>query len=674
MNALRFLRRHPVPIGVVVAVLLLFLLFDWNWFRGPLERIATAKLHREVHIAHLDVDPGAEPVVRLQEVTLANAEGGSEPRMARAGGVEVRIALRDLLRGQVYLPRIAVSDADVLLERYKDGRNNWTLVDPNAAAPRQAAQAVRIGGVSLDRGRIRYRDAVLPADADVVVRPVDAQAAAGAQQSQSAPDNGRYATRFDLTGHYRGSGFSGQAATGNVLSLQESGIEFPVRAELAAGTTTLRMEGTIADVAKPSAMDVRLQIAGETMATLYPFLLLPLPASPPYDLHGRLRLAKDRYAIDDLGGRIGSTDVAGSGSYVVRAPRPRLTVHLRSDLLKVADLGPLIGIQTATRPGKMAVTTGSLATREQASRTDKATRGERVLPAGTFDPARLRAIDADVTLDARRLETPVKLPLQSLKATLHLSDAVLKLDPLDVGLAGGHIVSQATLDARAGPALDARLRSQLRGLQLDRLMPGNGTLAKAAGRMGAELDLHGHGNSIAQAAADADGRIALAMADGRWSNLLDAASGLNFGKVLQLLIGGDKDIAVRCGGVVFDVKDGQGRSTLFVVDTAQTQILGSGSFDLDHERFDLHIEPKPKRPGILSLRSPVRVHGSFSKADVDVAKTPLLLRAGGALALGAVAPLAALIPLIETGPGQQTACGEVLAQAAEPNSATGIAK
>ena len=38
--------------------------------------------------------------------------------------------------------------------------------------------------------------------------------------------------------------------------------------------------------------------------------------------------------------------------------------------------------------------------------------------------------------------------------------------------------------------------------------------------------------------------------------------------------------------VVFDVKGGRGTSTLFVIDTEQTQILGTGGFDLEHERFD----------------------------------------------------------------------------------------
>ncbi len=152
-----------------------------------------------------------------------------------------------------------------------------------------------------------------------------------------------------------------------------------------------------------------------------------------------------------------------------------------------------------------------------------------------------------------------------------------------------------------------------------------------------------------------------AIANGRISNLLDAIAGLNGGKVISLLVGGDKEIAVNCGGVAFSVKDGIGQSRLFVIDTEQTRIDGTGSFNLKEERFDITVVPKPKKPGILSLRTPVRLHGSFRHPDFELDKGKLMLRAGGAVALALVNPLAALLPLIETGPGTDTNCARLLA-------------
>ena len=80
---------------------------------------------------------------------------------------------------------------------------------------------------------------------------------------------------------------------------------FPIWGTLVAGTTKLHIEGSIADAANISGIDVMLQIEGQTMANLYPFLLLPLPASPPYKLRGNLKLKGDRYTMDNLAGKIG---------------------------------------------------------------------------------------------------------------------------------------------------------------------------------------------------------------------------------------------------------------------------------------------------------------------------------------------------------------------------------
>lgn len=650
----------------MVFVALLFavalLLSNLQWLRGPLQRAVSAQVQREFSIGALQLRWVGQPMLELSDVVLGNLPGASEPQMARLQSVQLRLSLPDLLHGRVFVPRIAVSDADVLLERLQDGRRNWTFGDDPQAAPKPPPDWLRLGGVSLARGRMRYLDHKTPMAVTVQVRPLDAQAEALAGRGDAPPINRRYATRFDISGQYRGNTFSGHALSGSVLSLQDTGQPFPLRGDLTAGETRVQLEGTIADAAQLSGVDMRLQIRGPTLANLYPFLLLPLPASPPYALQGRLRRDGGRFAIDDLGGRIGSTDLRGQGSYVLREPRPLLTVRLHSELLDLSDLGPLIGLETKSRTGRPD-TQAAVTNRERASQSDRQLRGERVLPSGRFDPERLRAIDADVRLQAQRVRGLGRVPLDGFDATLRLQDAVLQLDPLTLGVAGGTLVSRATLDARQGGLLHSRLQAELRRLQLGRLVPAKSQLAKGAGRIDLAATLAGSGNSIADAAAQADGRIAAAMSEGRISNLVDAASSLALGRVLALLATGDREIALNCGAMVFDVQKGQGRSSLFVLDTAQTQVLGNGRFDLAQERFALHVEPKPKVPGLLSLRTPVNLQGSFSRAEVSLEKPPLLARAGAAVALAAVAPAAALLPLIEPGPGEDTPCAAVLREA-----------
>ncbi|WPB58796.1 AsmA family protein [Xylophilus sp. GOD-11R] len=653
-----FVRRHPVAVTIVVALVLLIALFDWNWLRPPLERYISAKTERTFTISDLHVKLGMTPTIRMRDVLFGNARWSQKPHMARIQELEFSVSLRDLPE-KILVPRVALTKPDLLFERMADDRKNWILSDPNDKSPSK----LRISTLSVDQGHLRFTDAGMPFSIDVQASTFDPAKQAQVKDADAAPANDRYSTRYAFSGKYRDAGFKGSALTGEVLSFQESGVPFPIKGELDAGTTRLEVEGTIADAANISGIDTRLRIEGRTLANLYPFLLLPLPASPPYELQGRLVLKGNRYSIDDLAGRIGSTDVTGKGAYIDRQPRPLLTADLHSKRLDIADLGPVIGVQTQETGGKPAASQAQTADRPAARTQEKQADPHHILPAGSFDGSRLQKIDADVTLEAAQLKVPGTLPLESLKAALHLHDAVMKLAPLDFGFAGGTIASRWTLDARQ-PVIATEAAVDFRRIQVAKLVPASAEkVAQGAGTLGARIQLKGQGNSIADAAARADGSLSMAIANGRISNLIDAASGLNGGKVLALLAGGDHAIAVNCGGVAFDINRGKGKSTLFLVDTEQTQILGEGGFDLAQETFDMRIAPKPKRPGILSLRTPVRVFGSFKDPDFSLEKGPLAARAGGALALAVVAPLAAVIPLLETGPGEDSNCTRVRQEA-----------
>ena len=688
----RFKRWQAVLLAILALIIILVLVFDWNWFRGPLERYISKRTEREFRISHLDVDLSWNPTIKLKDVYFANATWSKigEP-MARIGSLEFSVSLRDLWDKKVLVPRAALSQADLVFERSADQRKNWVLKPPAESAE---PGWFRISSISVDQGRVRYLDHGDPFTVDVMASTFSPAAASNASDAKAQAVNTKYTTKYTFKGAYHGAAFSGDALTADVLSFQESNIPFPIQGRLNVGTTTqIRLEGTIADVVNISSVDMQLQIEGQTLASLYPFLLLPLPASPPYAFRGHLLQTGNKYSIDNLSGKIGSTDIKGSGAYVQQEPRPLLTAKLSSKLLDIADLGPIIGLETkSTNPSKEPKgvketkeagtakataekpTAADTATRAQAQAKERQTAGDKLLPTGTlaakgdgilpsgkFEGGRLKAIDAEVDYTAARLQAPSALPVESMKFSFRLRNAGAKLQPLEFGFAGGRIVSEITIDARQEQALRSTINADFRNIQVAKLFPTMPKIAKGVGELGAQIRLDGVGNSIADAAGASNGSVTAAIANGRISNMIDALAGLNGGKVIALFVGGDKDIAVNCGGVAFRVKDGIGQSELFVIDTEQTRIDGSGTFNLKDERFDINVSPKPKKPGILSLRTPVHLYGSFRNPDYELDKGQLMLRAGGAVALALLNPLAALIPLIETGPGTNTDCARLLA-------------
>ena len=76
---------------------------------------------------------------------------------------------------------------------------------------------------------------------------------------------------------------------------------------------------------------------------------------------------------------------------------------------------------------------------------------DRILPSGKVNPEKLRVIDAKVTLVADRLKTDVSLPLDSMNVNLDLDDGILKLEPADIGFAGGHVIGHIELNGQQQP-------------------------------------------------------------------------------------------------------------------------------------------------------------------------------------------------------------------------------
>lgn len=755
---------------VIGSLAVLVAVMDWNWLRGPAQRFASSVLQREVTLGHLEVRPGLTSVVRLRDVRVANAEWSQVQPMATVREIEFSIRLGSIFMPPRVLPHVHLTDADVLVERLDDGRTNWEFgrggrqgVDDGDRPP-----ALEVRGLRIDGARFAYRDAKMNIRAD-----------ATAQTRNEA----RYPTRVEFTGDWRGAPFSGVMQAGSVLSVSNSNQPFAVQLSMKASGTTLEAEGEVTDIATWGAIDTQLMIAGPSLASLYPTLKLPLPASPPYRFDGRLTKRGNTYGYASFSGTVGGSDIAGDGELVVEEPRPRLKASLRSKRVNVADLGPLIGVQAAqaalsrgarpeqatpaerrrsmqsparqgappasraapapakktlgtersrldvptpqpasntpahaAHPMLLAVSTprsprswmppsrsedakptevpperksqrednrrragvapakptGAATTANTPAQSRPATKQtadraaparSRVLPTADFSGERLRVIDADVSFAIDTLPLPApQLALRNVRSRLLLEDAQLRIDPLRFNFAGGEVLGSIVLDGRVSPNR-LRAAADLRRLQLAQLVAPVDKLKQSGGHLGAQVRLEGRGASVADLLGSADGSVTLGMAGGQISHLVLAAASLNGGRLLQLALGGDQPSTIRCAAAALNLDKGIGTISPFVFDTEHVRIDGDGQLNLRQERFALELRPQPKKPNILSVRGPLHLRGSFTDVDVSL-DSSVAARAGAAVALALVNPLAALIPLIETGSGEDSPCGQVLAPVA----------
>ena len=155
--------------------------------------------------------------------------------------------------------------------------------------------------------------------------------------------------------------------------------------------------------------------------------------------------------------------------------------------------------------------------------------------------------------------------------------------------------------------------------------------------------------------ATSDGKLSLLWIDGQLSQLVTSAAGIDVAKVLGTAVRGDRALIVRCGAAEFDVRKGIARPTLMLVDTDDSTIWGEGSLSLANETFDLRLRVTPKDFSLLSFRSPVRIEGTWADPVVSVEPSVFARRVIPAALLAMVMPLAAVLPLIETGDSGATA-------------------
>lgn len=643
------LRRWLIGIAAVLLVLVLVVVFfPWDLLRGPINRHVSEQLGRRFEITqHLSVRLGRTTTVRADGVEFANPEWANKPYLVKAAAAEFDIKLFPLLVGKVELPRIALTAPEIGLQMEPDGRRTWALsrdTSDEGAIP-------RIDALLIDGGSVDYQAAAQGANIHVDFSL--AQEAAG-----------QLPLSYKATGKWKNDAFSANGRTGGVLQLsKDMEAPFPIEVNAVAGKTSLKAKGTIANLANLAGVDATFDLQGRNLEELYKLLGVVLPSTPPYKLRGKLNKQGEVWAATQIQGMLGSSDISGALSFDQSAAVPLLTGKVQSKVLDFADLAPVIGLPPPAGPTPVKTAASKAEPVPAPVKVTKAGASSRkVLPVATLDVTRLKAMNADVVYSAADIRHVQVLPLDKGSVHVKLNGGVLQLEPVTLGIAGGTVAGSIRIDANLVPA-GFSTRLDVRAVQLNQLFPAVETTKSSLGKISGQFDLKGRGNSLAQMLGTSSGDVAVLMGKGEMSNILLEFMGLDGGEVIKFLVRGDRNVRLRCAAAAFEVKQGLMTTKTIVLDTTDTVINGRGTINLADETLDLILDPAPKDQSILSLRSPLKIGGTFASPSAGPDKGALAGRAGIALALGVINPLLALAATIETGPGQDENCKAILAKA-----------
>jgi YD repeat-containing protein len=381
-----------------------------------------------------------------------------------------------------------------------------------------------------------------------------------------------------------------------------------------------------------------------------------LPETPAFHTEGRLIGSIDehgsRWTYDKFKGKVGSSDIGGRIEFQTGKPRGMLTGNVVSQLLNFSDLAPLIGADS-----NASKTARGVAPVQPAG---------KVLPVEKFRTERWKTVDVDVKYAAERIVREKQLPISKLSTHVVMKAGVLTLNPLNFTMAGGNMVSDIKLDGSGSEgkdAIKATAKVSARHLRIRQLFPTIDKLKASVGEVNGDVSLSATGSSVATLLAGANGELKTLINQGSVSKLLLEELGLNLGNIVLAKLFGDRPVELNCMATDFVVTNGLMRTRYFVIDTDEAVITADGTVNLSNEQLNMTLRPQTKSLRILSLRSPLLLNGTFSNPQVGVDKGVVALRAGGAAALAVAAPIAALLPLIDTGPGKDSACGKLLAAA-----------
>jgi uncharacterized protein involved in outer membrane biogenesis len=630
---------------LAVAIAVLFAIWDWNWFRGPLARIASARTHREVTITgNLNANIWSwQPSATVDGIHIANPAWAEHDRMADVDRVTVKIRLLPLLIGHLDLRLLRFDGPNVRLFRNAKGQANWDFSD--GAKPDQPLKLPPIRNFIIHDGQLRYHDAKRQL---TFAGHINAAEKLGGGQ-----DHGFELTGDGLMNH---EPFRLQVTGGPLLNIRRD-QPYPFDADVRSGQTVITARGAVARPFDLGQVYANVTLRGPDMDDLFPLTGVALPETPPYSLHGRVARSGNLYKVDGLGGRVGQSDLAGHASVQMGGPRPVLKASLTSQSLHFPDLGALFGAAPLAKPGDAAKP-------DQQADARKLIAEQRLFPDATLKVDHIRALDADVTYKALSIrDAPVHLKAGS--ARIKLDAGLLRAEPLVLDLPQGHVAGYVQLDARkATPVTDLDLR--LTDARLEQLIPikADGPLPLTGSLVG-RARLTGTGDSVHKAFASSNGRVMVVAPDGEIRKAFAELLGIDVFKGLGLLFAKNQDKTdLRCAVADFDTKNGVMTANHIVFDTGPVLGLGSGSINLDTERMDFRLQGHPKKFRIGHLAAPITVTGPIMAPKPGIQAGGAIAQGGVALALSSVlSPLAAILPFIDAGLAKDAPCGALIAQA-----------
>jgi uncharacterized protein involved in outer membrane biogenesis len=570
----------------IVAALGMAACVDAGLFRGAVLRMIAIRTGRPIEVAgalriHLFT---RHPDLTAERVTIGNPGWVPAGKMAEIGELSL-VADAPWFDGKFGIVRLSLKSATLHLMRNPAGYANWQARNPDLPPdpkrlPILRSLSMQGAHVVLDDGRRHLQfDGTVSADggdADTSPRLT----IQGTGQLNGKPDS------FEITG--------------DPLSAASHKTPYHFAFTERSGGSTLEGHGIMPKPFDFTIIDASFEAAGPDLRDLYFLTGVTLINSGKYKLSGNVTLRGKSTRFADLVTTTGESDIRGSLAVDASGERPKLSIDLDSQVLRMADFG----LRAAGR--------------------DPATGAPpRLLSNAMFNPPTLRQDDADIRYRASQLRIG-RVTLTQVAAKGSLERGVLAVPTLTADILGGKLRAHARLDARSDDPT-ARIDIDITGLELAEIGPKASPAPPATGLLKIRVAVTGSGRSVHQIAASANGTVTAEVQQGTIRDALAEMTGVDLRGLGLMATKSRKEIPLRCAVAELDDHDGTLTARRLFADTEAVLITAQGQIHFDTEMLDLAISGHPKSLRLFRFRAPVLIKGTLSHPLVEVQAHKLTL-------------------------------------------------
>jgi len=576
-------------------------------FRERVESQASALSGRKTKIAKVSIDWGTTAHVHLSGVEIANADWAKEPAMLKAEEVDFTLRLWPLLKGDIVLPSLQLNKPEVVVEKGDKDQLNWSMGESpvttgaaKAVEPDNRFQTPLIGRLEIIGGKLTYRDPKRKLELDGTISTAKGNA------------DDRPEAQLELKGKLEGQPLTARFVGGSAVMLRDTTQPYPIDLNIAYGGTKLVAKGTVQDPFQWTGANVDLTLSGPNLSEIYPLLGIPGPPTPPYRISGKLEREPGKWKFVKTAWRVGDSDLAGD-VIIDETKKPEfLTAKLVSNNLAFKDLAPLVGAP----PGK----TGTVSAQQAATQQQLEASGD-LFPNVPLHVERLRAMNMDVSLDAKRVVAPDYLPVQALAFRVLINNGVATVKPLSLSLVGGGtIAGDMQIDAQTDvPKVTTNLKGT--NIELGAFFRNSKYFDTTHGQINGHVRLAGHGRSLAQVMGGADGHIDMALGGGSVSSLMVSLAGLQLFDALILYVTGDHRIPIQCALGRMNFQKGTITFDKTLLDTQKSLLDVNGTVALQSQLVKVELKAHPKSFDLLDLHGPVEVEGKIRSPQVGIGRS-----------------------------------------------------